>query len=144
MTWFADYAPLTAFGDELSTSLRAVGWLDPGQSYLTGCVDRHMYDRLGELLRHAWQPLAHAGVHSCELCQFNPEKSGTQNLFVPGDGIIYVCPELILHYINAHHYCPPAEFCTAVVSCPDTRSMDYKKSLLANGGRELLRLGNPS
>jgi hypothetical protein len=58
-------------------------------------------------------------------------------LFIPGNGRIYVCPELIVHYMNAHGYAPPAEFCDAVLACPPMRSQQYFKELLANGGRRL-------
>lgn len=142
MSWFADLAPLTVFGGDVSTSLRAVGWLAADLPYSTGRVDRLVFEKLSELLSDAWEPFASAGVHPCELCQFKPEKSSVRNLFVPGKGVIYVCPELILHYINAHRYCPPVQFCEAVLACTDTKSMDYKKSLLANGGRELLQAKN--
>jgi hypothetical protein len=52
---------------------------------------------------------------------------------VPGDGAIYCCPELITHYINAHEYAPPAAFAAAVIACPDTRSMEYKRLLVKLG-----------
>lgn len=51
---------------------------------------------------------------------------------------IFVCPEVILHYIACHHYRPPDPFLAAIAACPDTNSMDYKKLLLASGGRKLL------
>ncbi len=80
-----------------------------------------------------------AGFHKCELCQFEGEVAGGTNLFVPGDGVLFVCPELILHYINAHGYQPPQSFCDAVMACPDTRSSEYKRLFLDNGGRILMR-----
>jgi hypothetical protein len=79
------------------------------------------------------------GMHQCDLCRFTAEARGARNLFVPGDGVIFVCPELILHYVNAHGYAPHDEFCSAVLKCPDTRTMEYRRLLLASGGRCLLR-----
>ncbi len=80
------------------------------------------------------------GVHPCGLCRYGGEAHGKNNLFIPGDGCIFVCPELVTHYMNAHRYAPPGEFCRAVLECPPMGSMEYLKSLLASGGRPLVRL----
>jgi hypothetical protein len=64
-----------------------------------------------------------------------------QTCFIPSNDVVYVCPELILHYINAHGYSPPREFCEAVLACPDIRTMEYKKRLLAAGLRVLSARG---
>ncbi len=138
MTWYADLSECDYFSPEAAKALRAVGWLERGRDYRTGEISAEVYSRLMELLRGPMQPVAIAGPHSCDLCRFSPEAHGAANLFVPGDGVLYVCPELITHYINAHGYAPPDEFCTAVMACPDTRSMDYKRLLLKNGGRVLI------
>lgn len=58
---------------------------------------------------------------------------GVFNLFIPGDGVLYVAPSLILHYMDAHGYGPPKEFQASVMSCPPMRSMDYLKAVLKNG-----------
>lgn len=79
-------------------------------------------------------------MHDCEFCLYDPPM-GYKNLFIPAVGVIYVCPELIAHYMNAHHYQPPEEFCQAVLNCPEMRSNSYSRAILANGGRELVRLG---
>ena len=44
-----------------------------------------------------------------------------------------------MHYIDAHHYKPPDIFIEATMACPEMRSMDYFRMLLANGGRSLVR-----
>jgi hypothetical protein len=62
---------------------------------------------------------------------------------IPGNGFLYICPQLIVHYMNAHGYLPPDDFCNAVLDCPEMRSVEYMKSVLANGGRKLLsEIGN--
>jgi hypothetical protein len=138
MAWFADLSPCSYFGQEHAEFLRAVGWLEREHSFTTGSVDDPVYRRLVELSRSPWEPAAFMGIHGCELCQYEPGQSGKTNLFLPGDGVIYVCPELITHYMNAHHYAPPPEFCQAVVNCPEMRSMQYFKALLAGGARSLV------
>lgn len=54
-------------------------------------------------------------------------------MFIPGDGILYVAPSLILHYLDAHGYQAPVEFQSAVMNCPPMRSMNYLKAILKNG-----------
>jgi len=140
VTWFEDLSPCDYFGPpELAPHLRDVGWLERGRPFLVGPVDRRIYDCLLELRKDPWQPAVTPGLHACDLCQFDAEALGNANLFIPGIGLLYLCPELIVHYMNAHHYAPPPEFCEAVLACPPMRSMDYRRALLANGGRPLVR-----
>jgi hypothetical protein len=103
--------------------LIAVGWLEKNQSYQTGLVSLDFYNKLIDLLKDPFQPMVSAGLHECSVCQFQAEKRGQLNLFVPYNNKIYVCPELIVHYINAHHYLPPEIFISAAMECPDTRTI---------------------
>jgi hypothetical protein len=50
---------------------------------------------------------------------------GRLNLFVPGEGCVYVAPSLIAHYIRTHAYVPPQEFVEAVLRCPEMHSEEY-------------------
>ena len=127
------------FGPHLADSLRAVGWLQRDRPYPTGEIDAEVFAKLADLARDPWQPVVAAGSHPCDLCLYASEVSCSANLFVPGDGILYVCPTLITHYMNAHGYAPPPAFCRAVLACPTMRSMAYLKSVLASGGRLLVR-----
>lgn len=137
MATYSDLAPLPYFGGEYSDVLRAVGWLGRESDFRKGSVDVTVYRRLLELLSNPFQPIVTPGFHECELCQFD-RAPGSANLYIPGDGFLYVAPELIGHYINVHDYRPPDEFCAAVMTCPDTHGMEYKKLFLLNGGRRLL------
>lgn len=58
---------------------------------------------------------------------------GANNLFVPGEGVIYVAPSMIAHYIDAHAYEPPAVFWEAVMKCPEMWSDAYGQALILNG-----------
>ncbi len=138
MAWYEDLSPIDYFGAEASAYLRAVGWLAKDHSYPVGATARETYERLQELVKDPFQPCVSFGLHECELCQFEGQH-GVANLFVPSDGVLYVAPELIIHYINTHKYLPPAEFVQAVMRCPNTRTMEYKKAFLENGGRALLK-----
>jgi hypothetical protein len=139
MTHVADLSPCNFFPFDAGETLLAVGWLERAKPFPTGATPPDVYARLRELIVNPWQPFVSAGVHECALCQFHGEAQGSDNLFIPDGRVIYVCPALIAHYINAHHYRPPEEFCRAVLKCPDTRSMEYKRLLLASGGRALVR-----
>ena len=120
-----------------SESLLAVGWLGSDEPFPKGPIQPEFFLRLKELCVDPWQPVASAGFHVCTLCQFDGPRFSA-NLFVPYAGRIYVAPVGIVHYIAAHWYCPPAVFVQAVLSCAPMKSMDYKRLLLANGGRDLV------
>ena len=132
MPYFPDMKPCTYFAIAGGDYLLAVGWLEGGNEFPTGNVPEAFYRRLEQLLADPWQPFVAAGFHQCSICQFDGVAGGA-NIFIPSSGRILVAPSLILHYINCHHYRPPAEFVQAVLECPDIRSMDYKKKLLAHG-----------
>ena len=117
----------------------AVGWLERGHEHPVGEVPSEVYEKLEALLADPWQPAIAVGVHPCDLCVYSPENAGNKNLFVPGEERVYVAPELILHYMNAHRYRPPDEFCQAVMKCPPMRSPDYRRALLSAGGPGFLR-----
>ena len=119
--------------------LVAVGWLEQGKPFPTGEVPRAVYDALREMRKNPWQPFVCPGLHECDLCRFDGEARGCANLIIPSDGIIYVAPELIVHYMNAHGYQPPDEVCRAVLSCPPMRSMEYLKAVRSCGGAQMLR-----
>ena len=135
--WFDDLSPCTYFPAD--AKLLAVGWLERGNPYRTGTVDRRVYDALVEMRKNAWQPFVCAGVHECDLCSYKPDQCGSANMFIPADDTIYVCPELIVHYMNAHEYAPPDAFCRAVLACPPMRSMQYLKAIKVCGGARLLQ-----
>jgi hypothetical protein len=136
MARYVDLDPCPYFGLAAASVLRAVGWLEVPE-FQTGETERRVYHRLVELLADPFQPVAFGGPHECTLCQFEGPR-GANNLFVPGATFLYVCPGLIVHYINAHHYRPPEDFCAAVLQCPDTRTAEYRRMFLSAGGRVLL------
>ena len=47
--------------------------------------------------------------------------------------MIYVAPELIAHYIDAHEYRPPDEFVESVLKCPRMSTKEYFKALRRSG-----------
>jgi len=99
-------------------------------------------DKLVELLVKPWAPMYLLGYADCPFCE-DPSYSltykgitiavGRLNLFVPGDGFLYVMPSLAAHYILSHGYAPPAEFQEAVLRCPPMGSKEYFQAIIANG-----------
>jgi hypothetical protein len=153
MSFFPDLSPCSYFGVEFAENLRAVGWLSRGKPFTQGEVSEVFFERLCQLLQNAWNPFYFLGVHECEFCRFSQGFGGdsrfqdydikrisNKNLFVPSNSFIYVAPESITHYIDAHGYCPPEEFCRAVLECPEMLSMDYLKAMLENGGKGLRKI----
>jgi hypothetical protein len=122
-----------------SDRIVAIGWLERGHDYPVGEVPSDVYSKLAALLVDPWQIAVAAGPHPCDLCMYSPEKRGTNNVFVPGNGRVYVAPELILHYMNAHRYRPPDEFCRSVMACPQMRSSEYRRALMSAAGPGFLR-----
>ncbi len=141
MASYPDLSPCTYFGIDPGKTLLAVGWLERGDAFPTGPVEDRVYQRLTELTRQSWGYFLYLGHHTCSLYQHGGAK-GTANMLIPGDGVIYACPELITHYIDAHWYRPPDQFQTAVLSCADQTSMEFKSRFLEIGGSRLVQAIN--
>ena len=158
MAYFADLCECAYFHGLHSDILRAVGWLEPDHSYCRGDVPRPFFRRLCELLQEPWTPVTALGSHLCEFCRFTGGGQATlhlfedvtdgqmglvpslrvpghsfYNLYVPDTRVVYVSPELIAHYIDAHGYRPPDEFIDAVMVCPEMNSQRYFDALRATG-----------
>lgn len=102
-----------------------IGWLEREHDYEIGEPDdefmAHLLD-LGAFLDHRAR-----GFHHCTLCDVftEPEaaspRTGKEYLLghaeiraTSSDGVLYVAPNLIIHYIQEHLYMPPPEFVEAV------------------------------
>jgi hypothetical protein len=58
------------------------------------------------------EPGAAGGFHTCEFCG---QAHGVGNFGVPSGDLLFVAPEMAVHYIEKHGYSPPAEFVEAVL-----------------------------
>jgi hypothetical protein len=108
--------------------VRAVGWLCAEHPFPIGDVLVEFVDRLralcqrwGDCPEALWWPVC-AGPHECEFCH-HYRASG--NLGVPSGKVLFVAPEMILHYVEVHRYRPPDEFISAVLACPIPGSAEY-------------------
>jgi len=128
MTYVPDLAPFPQIGPYASAFI-GVGWLERGHDYTRGVVDEAVIRRLTEFRDRNWEPFGYCGFHNCDICEDSPERTalhadawGGANLHVPRGRDVFVAPELILHYIRVHQYCPPPVFCDALMACPDMGS----------------------
>ncbi len=65
------------------------------------------------------------GVHTCEFCD---NCHGAYNFGIPAGDLLWVAPEMIVHYIAEHRYQPPAEFLAALERCPMPGSGEYREA----------------
>ena len=146
MAHFPDLSVCGCVTSDPNSRCLAIGWLEPEHEFARGDVSVEFFERLCRLLVEPWSFVASAGVHPCAFCRFTGGGSasfkrhavqaiGGGLLFVPSGSTIYVSPTSIAHYIDAHDYCPPAEFRQAVMDCPEMRSMAYMRALLATPAR---------
>ena len=123
--------------------LRAIGWLEFPFPYRRGRAPPDFLSRLEALAAgaqrhsygyHCW------GFHTCSLCVVTLRKPPAQpwsqySLWVPGNGVVYVAPGGVPHYVATHRYRPPMEFIEAVMRCPEYGSPAYEAAVTAaNGG----------
>jgi hypothetical protein len=106
--------------------IRAVGWLDAGHAFARGRVDERVAPAIELLAAEGWVHVAAAGVHTCELCE--SARDG-RNVLVPAPNVLYVAPAMVVHYMRAHEYLPPAEFTAAVLACPAPPTDAYYAAL---------------
>lgn len=117
--------------------VRAVGWLGESHPFAVGPVSPEFLVALRAHVDSAWQPVVCAGPHFCDLCpepragersrKSRPGAAG--NVWIPAADVVYVAPELIVHYIEAHQYRPPDEFVAAVLACPSQGSAEFHDRL---------------
>ena len=98
--------------------LRAVGWLER-QGFTTGKVPDVCIEAL--VAAHSTKIVSDGfrGIHTCTLCGENLPQlqwhdqtvklKGHGHYLIRMDETVYMAPELLLHYICEHSYCPPQE-----------------------------------
>ena len=125
---FEDLSPYRYLpdGDDQEEDRRAlnIGWLEPPHPFTTGDVPDRFLVALLELCR---RPVNRTrGWHFCGFCDSRTPVTVTvddETLTLgsaevrarSADGRIYAAPNLVYHYVETHHYRPPAEFVDAVM-----------------------------
>lgn len=141
MAFYRDFSRCDCLPLEDAHRFKAIGWLAAGRPFRKGTVSEAFYAKLRALANDSWGSRhLSLGSHRCEICQFEGAVASGQ-LFIPDDrDVIYVAPVMITHYVACHSYRPPNKFIAAVLDCPEMRSEDYQKAMLARGGRELAKV----
>jgi hypothetical protein len=109
--------------------VRAIGWLHPDHSYTQGEVSPLFLARLKDFAARSGDSAealyfgAFGGFHTCEFCG---QAHGIRNFGVPSGDLLFVAPEMVVHYIEKHGYSPPAEFVHAVLQSPLPDSEEYQ------------------
>jgi hypothetical protein len=108
-----------------------VGWLDAFHSFNVGDVSPSFLSTLRAIVAETFPCVdVHVNrmrsVHPCNLCgeenlpliDYRGRKYnlGMSEIWIPGEGLWYAAPSMVLHYIEAHHYSAPQEFVVAVES----------------------------
>jgi hypothetical protein len=127
MSYFPDMGceSLVAAGNHV----RAIGWLHPDHPFTKGDVPAEFLARLKEFAVRSADSAealyfgAFAGYHTCEFCG---RAHGIGNFGVLSGDLLFVAPEMVVHYIEQHGYSPPAEFEVAVLRSPLPDSEDYQ------------------
>ena len=127
MSFFPDLGTdsMVAAGDHV----RAVGWLHLGHPYTRGRVSAEFLARLKLFVAQSSDSAealffgAFGGFHTCEFCGW---AHGNANFGVPCDSLLFVAPEMVVHYIEEHDYCPPDVFVSAVMRSPLPESKEYQ------------------
>src|SRR5262245_4352681 len=119
MSHFVDLSPSGYFG-RWEESLFAVGWLESDHEFARGAVGEDVFSALVRLWVDPWHARATARRQPCPSCRVRKGPGhltyqgmsvprGSANLFVPGRNKVFAAPPMILHYVDAHEYAPPAE-----------------------------------
>jgi hypothetical protein len=127
MSFFPDMGcqSLVAAGDHV----RAIGWLRPDHPYTRGEVPAEILSRLKEFTARSGDSAealyfgAFGGFHTCEFCG---RAHGIGNVGVPNGDLLFIAPEMVVHYIEEHGYRPPTEFIEAVLRSPLPDTEEYQ------------------
>jgi hypothetical protein len=138
MTYHPDLSPFSSIIKHIhDIPLVSIGWLDSSQAFVQGETSDLFRDKLLALCANHHPVIIHLGYHLCQFCpgpaHIMPIKykgrvsyPGNSYIFVLGQKIIYVAPNLLYHYVVAHNYLPPKEFIEAVLKSPLPDSKEYK------------------
>jgi hypothetical protein len=135
MAYFEDLSNYAYFAQHCQPGARNVGWLQRGHYFDVTPPAKETLDLLWAYCEINVEQAR--GFHSCDLCE--PSRPLTHALrngqrislgsaeirVFSQDGAPYAAPNLIYHYVRAHHYNPPQEFHLAMQQGPRPSSQRY-------------------
>jgi hypothetical protein len=127
--YFEDLSPYCYYLKAGLDNVLNVGWLDAFHPFNVGDVSSCFLSTLCALAAEMHPDVdIHVNrmrcIHPCNLCgeENLPMKDyrgrqynlGMSEICIPGDGLWYAAPSMVLHYIEVHRYSPPTGFIAAV------------------------------
>jgi hypothetical protein len=129
MAFYRDLTPYEYARAEPQPKVLNVGWLSREHHFPQGVPDGKFVDALRRLA--ASPTNLFRGSHLCEFCPPPPQKLSAGGILMldpkpktkgngeirveSPDGLTFVAPVLVLHYVTEHHYSPPTQFVDAVL-----------------------------
>jgi len=159
MAYFKDLT-INTYSGSPEPDVLSVGWLSKGASFQTGGTPDAFQVALNYLCKNEGMNYC-MGHHVCEFC---PDASWDDPYFFDmgngeirvrdADGVWYVAPRLVSHYVVDHNYFPPKEFIEAVLNPseigndPEPISLTEKREIQRKGPQitesdidEIVRMG---
>lgn len=128
MAHFADLTEYKYLENPKDKKCLNVGWLSEEVKFPKGDTEPELIEKL-KLLAENRENITR-GTHYCEFCEppiFSPRgenfvstlikdaPNGNGEIWIDGEeGIRYIAPILLMHYIEEHNYLPPKEFLAAL------------------------------
>jgi hypothetical protein len=150
MAYFKDLSVYVYGGNERPWPLENnVGWLGPGKPFATAKPSEALLDLIWKFCKVRVNPTR--GIHSCHLCPQGEvhippfeshfyARNGERLLLGSAEirsfsnrGPIFAAPNLVYHYVEAHHYCPPSEFVDSLSESPCPPEPEYLSRLAKLG-----------
>jgi hypothetical protein len=125
--YFADFASYQYSLPCALNGVLTVGWLEPPHPFTVGQISDDILSKL-KLLASTQRANQMRGYASCEICGADEclveigdrvQRLGAAEIWIPDlvDRVkVYAAPNLIVHYIEAHEYLPPAPFLASLAA----------------------------
>ena len=134
MSFYPDLSPYTYHVEEVNSKLLNISWLSVKHPFPNGSVSEAFLTQLWTYCEKSVNDFR--GFHQCDFCKATQPTSVTRNgkelrlgaaeVWVPGNnGIVYIAPNLVYHYVTVHDYMPPREFIDAVLDSPQPNTSAY-------------------
>lgn len=112
----------------------AVGWLRADIDFPKGSSQADFVEKLARHCQPEHRVCETRATRPCPVCHQPVPGHGSGEIRILGDDEIYAAPDLILHFVQAHAYRPPAEFVTAVRQGPLPEASEHRALRRALGG----------
>jgi hypothetical protein len=117
--YFPDLTPYSDY-DRPGQRVYRVGWLEKSERYETADPPEGVVESLKRQL--PFRVLQTRGWFKCHLCKRREfleleeykQRLGGAEIWIENGQVTYACPDLIIHYIEDHHYKPPEAFYKAL------------------------------